>query len=344
MKKLRTRMILTLMAVNTVSSGLSEILSWVLIPVLFGERSTQINQLFKASIQGLITLCIFVWLVIIGINELTQPLVEIAAAAGRVAAGDYTVQIPQTARRDEIGNLQRSFAAMLEELKSTEYMQKDFASNVSHEFKTPLAVISGYARLITREELTREERMQCGQAIAEEADRLGKLASNILLLSKISHQGILPPFAPYALDEQLRQSVLMLEAMWREKGLDVEVDVPQLTVVANEELLSHVWRNLIENAVKYSRQDGKIWVKARREAGRVMVTVGDDGIGMDEETKARVFEQFFQGDTSRVGHGNGLGLALAWQVVQLHGGSIDVWSAPGAGSVFTVTLPDRAAP
>lgn len=340
MKRLRTRMILTLLVVNTVVSPLAELITWALMPLISGEVSADMWSLMKSTIQSAISLIIFAVLVVIGINELTQPIADLTLATQKVADGDFDVYIPESKRKDEIGQLQRNFNVMVEGLKSTEFIQKDFISNVSHEFKTPLAVISGYAKMLMDDHLTDEERMQGGESIIEEVDRLTRMTSNMLLLSKVNNQGVKPAYTRFYLDEQIRQDILLLEAKWSEKDIDFLTDMPPTPVYGNEELLSHVWLNLVDNAIKYSSEHGTIKVVTVRRDDGVYVEVSDNGIGMDEPTKERIFEQFYQGDTSREELGNGLGLALAKRIVEVHDGTISVDSTLGEGSRFTVVLPD----
>lgn len=338
MKKLRTRMILTLLAINTMSSLLAETLTWALLPVLFQGSGEDVGQLFKSVIQSTLTLIIFAVFVVIGINELVEPITNLSNATRRVASRDYSMTIPQSARKDEVGELARNFGIMLQELKSTEYMQRDFIANVSHEFKTPLAIISGYASMLGQSGISGEERAQCVRSIAEEVDRLNKMTSNLLLLSRLNNQGAQMARASFSLDEQLRQTVLCLEAKWREKQIDFIMDVTAVCIDGNEEMLSHVWTNLIDNAIKYSHQESTVHIRTNCLPGHVQVIISDEGIGMDSNTCEKAFDQFFQGDTSRKESGNGLGLALVKRIVDLHSGSIAVESVPAVGSRFTVTL------
>ena len=340
MKRLRTRMIVTLLLVNTVVSPLAELITWALMPLIGGEVSTDMWSLLKSTIHSAISLIFFAVLVVIGINELTQPIADLTMATQKVADGNFDVYIPESKRKDEIGQLQRNFNIMAGGLKSTEFIQKDFISNVSHEFKTPLAVISGYAKMLMDGKLSDDERTQGGQSIIEEVDRLTRMTSNMLLLSKVNNQGIKPAYTRFYLDEQIRQDILLLEAKWSEKDIDFQTDMPPTPVYGNEELLSHVWLNLVDNAIKYSREHGTIQVVTVRRDDGVHVEVSDDGIGMDDATKERIFDQFFQGDTSREELGNGLGLALAKRIVEVHEGTITAESTLGQGSRFTVVLPD----
>lgn len=299
------------------------------------------GDLLKSTFQSAITLIVFTIFIILGVREVTAPVLRLSEAANRIADGDFDVDIPDTPRKDEIGQLERSFQVMAKELKSTQYLQKDFISNVSHEYKTPLAVIAGYVKLLCADDLPPEERALYGQFILEETDRLSQMTSNILLLSKLENLGIAPTSSRIALDEQLRQAILLYFPRFQEKNITLDIEVPPLIIEGNEELLMHVWTNLLGNAAKFTEPGGTVWIEAHADALGVSVTVKDNGIGMDDETKARIFDQFYQGDTSRQAAGNGLGLALVSRIVQLHKGSILVESAPGEGASFGVMLPGR---
>lgn len=339
MKKLRSKLIVGLLIINAFSGVLSSLLTTPLVPELFGDDQSWAVDLLKSTLQNAGTLVFFAIFVVLGVREITAPVLRLAKAANRIAEGDYNIEIAETRRKDEIGQLEKSFAVMAKELQDTEYLQKDFISNVSHEYKTPLAVIDGYARLLGKPGISDAERSQYSSFIVEETHRLSQMTSDILLLSKLENASIPPRFAPFSLDEQLRQAALLYFQKCEDKQITLETDIPSLYAYGNEELLMHVWTNLLENAVKFSSEHGTVTVDAHAGTENIVVTVRDDGIGMDAQTKARVFEQFYQGDTSHRAAGNGLGLSLAQRIVQLHHGSIQVDSAPGKGTAIGVMLP-----
>lgn len=339
MKKLRTRIILLLIVVTLASSVLAHILSWTLAPIIFEGQSQEFAEMFSGTVQTGITLIFFAVFVIMIIGELMQPIGQLSSAAKRIAEGDLDVQLPEPKRTDEIGELERNFRSMVIELKSHEVMQKDFIQNVSHEFKTPLTVISGYARMLEEDALPPLEQAECSRRIIEETNRLSAMTSNILLLSKLNNAGIRPLFNDFSLDEQLRQMVLMMEGQWRDKCICPILELEAISLHGNEELLSHVWSNLIGNAIKFSPANKAVSIRAGMVNGEATVQVTDNGVGMNGETLTRIFEQFYQGDPSHYVMGNGLGLPLAKRIVDLHGGHITVESKPGVGSVFTVVLP-----
>jgi signal transduction histidine kinase len=272
-------------------------------------------------------------------KRMATPIINITNATKRIAQGDFDVRITETATSDEIGELQRNFNRMAKELKSNEYLKKDFVSNVSHEFKTPLSVIIGYAKLLEEDKITDADRKEYASQIVRESERLSNLTANILRLSKLDSQEIGEKPVQFLLDEQIRQCVLLLEPKWSKKQIEFNIELPSISFVGNEELLSQVWINLIENAVKFTHEKGEISVTMYFERGMAAVGIADSGIGMNEETRKRIFERFYQGDPSHAKEGNGLGLSIVKRIVELHGGKIDVESSLNAGTKFTVWLP-----
>ena len=227
-------------------------------------------------------------------------------------------------RDDEIGQLTKNFNKMIRELKNIEYLRKDFITNVSHEFKTPLASIQGFAKLLMSESLPDEERKEYAAIILEEASRLTNLSSNILKITKLENQEIVEKRTLFPLDEQIRKSILLLEPAWSKKNIEFDLDLEKSQFSGDEELLQQVWINLLDNAIKFSNESGIISVRLRQNKKNVTVEIADNGIGMNEETKKRLFEKFYQGDKSR--GGRGLGLSLVKRILDLYGGKISVES------------------
>jgi signal transduction histidine kinase len=272
-------------------------------------------------------------------KRMVNPIVKITNATKKIASGDFDVRLEETVHTDEIGELQRNFNRMARELKSNAYLKKDFVSNVSHEFKTPLAVIQGYAKLLEEDQVTEVERKEYASQIVRESERLSNLAANILRLSKLENQEISEIPERFLLDEQIRQCVLLLEPKWSVKHIEFDIRLPSISFVGNEELLSQVWINLIDNAVKFSNVNGEISISMHFQNNLAEIEISDFGIGMDEETSKRIFERFYQGDPSHSKEGNGLGLSIVKRIVEMHDGKIVVKSKPGEGTKFTVSLP-----
>ena len=268
------------------------------------------------------------------------PLGEMIAATERISRGDFKVHIQETfAEASDFGILQRSFNRMARELDGIELFRKDFINNFSHEFKTPIVSIQGFAHQLRAGGLTPEEEAEYVRIIAEESDRLAKMSTNVLLLSKLENQAIVTDVTEFRLDEQLRTCLVLLEKQWSEKDLELNLELVEVRYRFNEDMLSQLWLNLFSNAIKFTPRGGTVSCSLSATADRVTVTIADTGIGMDEETRRHIFDKFFQGDTSHAGAGNGIGLTIVSRILHLCGGSIDVESEPGQGSVFRVTLP-----
>ena len=267
------------------------------------------------------------------------PVARLSAASRQIAGGDFDLNLTYDGAIEEYRDTYQSFNTMARELSTIETLRSDFIANVSHEFKTPLTTIEGYAMLLQDQELTAEERADCAQRILDSAGRLSGLVTNMLMLSKLEQQTTAVEKAPFWLDEQIRQVMVGLEPVWGPKELQLELDLPPVKFNGNESLLYHVWSNLLSNAVKFSPKGAPLTVTLQEQGGRVTFSVTDRGPGMSEDVQRHVFDKFYQGDSSRKQEGSGLGLPLAKRVAQLCGGSITVQSKPGAGSTFTVTLP-----
>ncbi len=267
------------------------------------------------------------------------PIRGLSRASRQIAAGDFDLDLTYEGRIAELRDTYESFHLMARELSNIETLRSDFIANVSHEFKTPLTSIEGYAMLLQDRELPPEEQSECIQRILDSTGRLSSLVSSILLLSKLEHQTDLPEPAPFSLDEQLRQVMVALEPQWGPKELRLEPELEPVRYPRCDALLYHVWSNLIGNAVKFSPPGGVLRVGLFRRGGSAVVTVSDQGPGMTAEVQRHIFDKFYQGDPSRRQEGSGLGLALVKRILELCGGSVTVESAPGRGSTFTVTLP-----
>ena len=264
-------------------------------------------------------------------------------AAREIAKGDYSIRLEKyrkDGKMDEIEVLIEDFNKMVERLESTEMLQKDFAANVSHEIKTPLAQIQSYSQLLKDPDLTEAERLQCTDTIIQATKRLNVMTSNILRLNKLeNNQENVVNIEPYQLGEQVRTGVLNYMEQMEKKGLELYVDIADVVVYADAELLDLAWSNLLSNAIKFSKAGDQISVISEVEGDTVVIRISDTGIGMDEKTKERVFEKFYQGDTSHSKEGNGLGMPLTKKVIEISGGTIEVESELGKGTTFIVHLP-----
>lgn len=301
---------------------------------------SHVNLSRSMSLRAFSTLMIctfsFFLFVVLSTKRMLRPISRLTEATRKVAEGDFSVRLP-VKRMDELGQLMENFNHMAQELQSIEYLQKDFISNVSHEFKTPIASIQGFATLLKSPETTEEERQEYTSIIIKESQRLSRLSQNLLRLSKLEYQQRLTSDECFSLDEQLRQTVLLLEPEWAPKEIRWDVDLENVFIRGDAELMQQVWINLLGNAIKFSPKGGEIALSLYI-SDVVKVRIRDQGIGMDEKTQAHIFERFYQGDTSHANEGNGLGLPLAKRIIDLHGGALRVKSSPGMGSTFTVEL------
>ena len=272
-----------------------------------------------------------------------EPLHRLAEGTRKVAEGDFSVYVPTvhtSSRLDYLDVMILDFNKMVEELGSVETLKTDFVSNVSHEMKTPIAVIKNYAELLQTDRGTEEERREYARNIEEAAVRLSTLISNILKLNKLENQSIDPDIEDYDLSGQLEMCILQYEELWDEKELELEVDIAErVNVRADRSLMELVWNNLLSNAVKFTEPGGTVTIRQRTAEGQVEVSVTDTGCGMSQESIRHIFDKFYQGDTSHAREGNGLGLALVKRIIDLMNGEITVVSRPGQGSTFTVRLP-----
>lgn len=271
-----------------------------------------------------------------------EPLHKLAKATEKVAGGDFSVYIPPLHTSDKLDYMDlmlEDFNKMVEELGSIETLKTDFFSNVSHEIKTPLAVIYNNAELLRMEDLTDRQR-EYADTIYQSSRRLADLIGNILKLNKLEKQTITPDTQVYDVCAQLADCALGFEEAWEQKDLDFDADMEDHgQIAADPALMELVWNNLLSNAVKFTEPGGSITLREWSDEKNIYVSVTDTGCGMDEETQKHIFEKFYQGDTSHATAGNGLGLALALRVLQLNHFEIHVESAPQRGSTFTVTLP-----
>lgn len=268
-----------------------------------------------------------------------RPVRQITQAAEKIMQGDFSARVPTIhgAGTDGFNQIGAAINQMAEELSGTETLRTDFIANVSHELKTPLAVMGNYATMLQRSGITEEEKNDYAKAISEAARKLAQLITNILKLNKLENQQIFPQPVEFNLSEQLCQSLLGFEDAWEAKNLEIETDIQDnVQIQSDPELLSLVWNNLISNGVKFTPDGGKLGVVLKEEEGYVAVTVSDTGCGMTPEVGQHIFEKFYQGDTSHATQGNGLGLALVKRVVDILGGEITVQSICGQGSTFTV--------
>lgn len=339
-QSLRTAAILLVMAVMSIACSLS---GFVLLSFKF-------FGLFKGYIQWtpiVLTLAMLIMSIAIGTvlafavsKRFLKPMDDLIEANKRVAAGDFSVRVDEEKSHvGEMYDLLHSFNTMAGELQGIELYRSDFINNFSHEFKTPIISIRGFARQLKNQSLTEEQRQEYLNIIIDESEKLCNMSGNVLQLSKLENQTMVSNKTIFALDEQIRNCILLLERQWSKKQIHFELSLPPLSICNNADMLSQVWTNLISNAIKFVETDGTVGIRGKSADGMVEIQVFDNGCGMSRETAEHIFEKFYQGDTSHAKEGNGLGLSIVKRIVQLCGGTIRVSSKEQLGTTFTVQLP-----
>ena len=267
-----------------------------------------------------------------------KPINKLITATKELSNGNFDIRI-NFDHPKELKELSNSFNNMAKELGSVELLRNDFVNNFSHEFKTPIVSLRGFAKLLKNDNLTKEERDEYLDIIISESDRLALLATNILNLSNIENKTINTSKSNFDLSEQIRHSILLLESKWSSKNIEINIDLDETKYIGNEELLKQVWVNLIENAIKFTNKEGKIDIQLMSFEDSKVFKIRDTGIGMSQKTKKHIFDKFYQGDTSHTIEGNGLGLTMVKKIIDLHNGIVEVKSQLNKGTIITVTLP-----
>jgi len=268
-----------------------------------------------------------------------NPIKKLRKAMDQVAEGDFSVRLEEESSSKEIMEIYTGFNLMAHGLSSTEILQTDFVSNVSHEFKTPINAIEGYSTLLQDGENLNGEQQEYVEKILYNTKRLSSLVGSILLLSKLENQQIPTNQSLYRLDEQIRQSIVGLESAWEVKDIDFDVELDRVEYLGNEPMMRHVWDNLISNAVKFSPEGGRVQIRLTKAQETITFVIEDAGPGLSEEDQKHIFDKFYQADSSHKQEGNGLGLALVKRVLTIEHGEIRVENRPCGGCRFTVTLP-----
>ncbi|MDR1569979.1 MAG: HAMP domain-containing histidine kinase [Oscillospiraceae bacterium] len=308
------------------------------------------------SALALTSLCVGMALSYIMMKRVTKPYQKLVEATNEIAAGHFDTRLEITGM-GEAERVAESFNKMAKELGGIETLRSDFIQNVAHEFKTPIASITGFAKLLRKDNISPENRAEYIDIIIRESERLAQLSSNVLMFSKLENQGIPAERRSFLLDEQLRRAILMLEPEWKRKHIDIAADFSECVCFGSEELLMQVWINLIGNAVKFTPAGGRIALSIRRgyaapphpfrggvdfgsapTEDEICVRISDNGVGMSEETMRHIFEKFYQGDKSHSTKGNGLGLPLVKRILEIVGGSLTIESEEGRGTQAIVSL------
>lgn len=267
-----------------------------------------------------------------------NPIKKLSEAMGKVADGDFTVEVNSQSSAKEIQEIFTGFNLMTHELRSTEILQLDFVSSASHEFKTPISAIEGYAALLRSGDGLTVEQRECVEKIIFNTKRLSSLTSSILLLSKLENQEIPTNRTKFLVDEQIRQSIVGLESQWECRNIELDVDLCEAEYYGNELLMRHVWDNLIGNAIKFTPEGSTVKIQLVKKLTKIVFTVEDQGPGIPEESLRHIFNKFYQADSDHKQEGSGLGLALVDKILSLEKGIVQAENLETGGCRFTVTL------
>lgn len=302
-----------------------------------GKLNILTVALLRISFAAVIFFLVYLLMAWMTSRLIADPVTQLTRATRLVSDGDFSVKLPEH-MPGEVGELMQSFNTMTDALGRTSYLQKDFISSISHEFRTPIASIRGFARLLQMDGLDENTRREYVDLIAQESERLSRLSETLLRLSALEQQAAPACLTEFRLDEQIRQVILRLEPAWSSRNIDWQLDLQPVTLKSDSELLVQVWINLIQNAVKFSNEGGTIEIEVKQDQG-AEVRITDHGIGMSAETISRIFDRFYQADHSRSKQGVGLGMCLAKRILDILHGDILVSSTLGEGSTFTIKLP-----
>lgn len=322
----------------------------LLLSVCIGAAATVMQLVFDVDVQN-IFFSDNAWLVLCSLfiggtfagyigKKFFDPITRLGKAMSKVAKGDFSIELDSKSKIKEVQEIYTNFNLMVKELRATEILQTDFVSNVSHEFKTPVTAIEGYATLLqdSGDPLSSQQE-QYVEKILFNSKRVSALVDNVLLLSRIDNQAIPPSSSGFRLDEQIRQAVFALEPEWSKKSIDFDVDLDAADFTGNEALIQQVFSNLIGNAVKFSPEGGTVRLRLEKNKSDLCFTIEDQGPGIPEEGLSHIFDKFYQADASRKQEGNGLGLALVKKILTVSGGSIFAENLSPSGCRFTVLFP-----
>ncbi|MBR2467140.1 MAG: HAMP domain-containing histidine kinase [Clostridia bacterium] len=332
-------------------------ISWYLSLLVTGELfvalalATFLSSWFSDIFTELLHIPLEAWIIIFGLiigstlafvlnRLLLFPIRQLDEAMEEVAKGNFKIRLDERSHYRDIEHIYKNFNLMTRELEANEMLKSDFISNVSHEIKTPITAIEGYAMLLQDSADRSSDDAKYVEKILLNTGRLSELVGNILLLSKLDNQNIDSKAEEFSLDEQIRQSIVLLEPKWEKKSLDFDVELEEVTYRATPGIMMHVWNNLIGNAVKFTPEGSTVRIFLKAKSDNITFTVEDCGPGIDEDAKARIFDKFYQCDSSHKSEGNGLGLALVKRILDIYGGEITTENLP-EGCRFTVTLPKK---
>lgn len=314
----------------------------VLIYFLFSIGVIKNKNIQHTMVLPILTLiaCIIIGIVVSTCSSrvVLKNIREFIEATDKLSRGDFSARL-NIKHPPEFNVLSKNFNKMAEELGGIEVLRTDFINNFSHEFKTPIISIKGFAEILKDDNLPKEERDEYLDIIIDESKRLTALATNVLNLSKIETQSILKDKQRFNIGEQIRQSILILDSKFQSKNILLDINIDDYYINGNKEMLNQVWLNLFDNAIKFNERSGIVSIDMRKEEENLCVTITDTGGGISEEAVAKIFDKFYQEDISHATKGNGLGLSIVKKIIELHGGTIKCDSIVSKGTKFTIILP-----
>ena len=329
-------MTLSVLMINIVSGCLTLLLiyflhHWKIFAFLRLPQATLISSIVIGTVLSAIVY-----------HRFLRPIERLIRATKKVKAGDFTVRTDPAHAVGAMSDLIESFNDMTEGLSSVEMLKSDFINTFSHEFKTPIVSIRGFAKQLQRQDLSEEQRKEYLDIIIRQSDRLAKMSTNVLLLSRYENEQTVKEQKNVAIDETIRECILLLRKDWEAKSIEWNLSLSPICLRSDPAMLEQLFLNLLSNAVKFSNPCGTVSVSCTESEGNISISIRDEGEGIDETSKARIFEKFYQSDTSRAREGNGLGLSIVKRIVELSKGTIRVISEEGKGCEFIVTLPQTS--
>lgn len=321
---------------------ITTVITGVLMYISFDLGILNEKNITDIMVLPIITLvsCILIGVVVSACSSraVLKNVREFIEATDKLSRGDFSARL-NIRKPPEFRILSKNFNTMAEELGSIEVLRTDFINNFSHEFKTPIISIKGFAEILKDDDLSKEERNEYLDIIIEESKRLTSLATNVLNLSKIETQAILKEKQMFNIGEQIRQSILLLDSKFQSKNISLDINIEDCNIYANKKMLNQVWLNLLDNAIKFNNENGLVSVNMKKKEKEILITIIDSGIGISKEVVSKIFDKFYQEDTSHSTKGNGLGLTIVKKIIELHGGTIECESIVSKGTKFTIILP-----
>lgn len=350
MKKIISSLVFEYMIIFVGVLLITNIVASTVVLMIFGFENLTILDTFNGIQKptmialriSLMSMVVGTFFIYIATKFVLKPINKLSEAAKKVTDGDFSVIIPSEGIiKNEITTLMDNFNLMVKELSKIEYLHKDFVSNVSHEFKTPITAILGYAELLASPTLKEDKRLEYAEIITRQSTRLSKLSTDLLRLSELESDQITIKSEIFRLDEQILDVILLLQSEWEQKNIDMDITLEKINFIGDKALIYQVWVNIIGNAIRYTNINGNIGVKLHHVDGRIIAVIKDNGIGMTVEQQNSIFERFYRVEESRTTEGTGLGLPIAKRIIVLHGGNIYAKSELNNGTEFVIEFEQK---